>query len=194
MDTIKSLLAGTAVGLILAATQLSAYTSTNMAYQLSQMTGRSIEDVQIVLNESFLSTGIASPYTAQNALLGEMREYSSDFLACKVKFQCIATIAALETGHFEYMYQNNVGGITGSSGYMSYETIEEGIYALDNLLYEQYLNERGRYYAGITVQDVAAHYNTNIHWLALYVDVRLSMEERIRESERQEYFTARFCA
>lgn len=194
MDTIKSLLAGTVVGLLLAATQLPAYASTDTAYQLSQMTGRSAEDIQIVLNESFLTANTVSPYTAKNALLGEMREYSDDFLSCEVKFQCVATIAAMETGHFKHTYQNNVGGITDSTGYKSYETLEEGIEALDNLLYHQYLSEDGRYYSGVTVLDVATYYNTNIHWLALYVDVRLSMEERIRASERQEYFIYRFCA
>lgn len=150
-----------------------------MAYAVSAETGWPPYDVQLVLRERFIGFSNLTSVQAQNVLRDEMRLYSDDFMQCRVKFECIASIAAAETGHFEFMYQNNVGGITNSTGYLDFTTVEEGIQALDTLLWEEYILETGRYHAGITVQDVAQHYNTNFEWLVLYVDVRLSLQQRI---------------
>lgn len=163
---------------------VTAQAAPNTAQTISGMTGWDVADVQIVLEESFLEDSEITPEQAEAALLGEMRSYWDDLYSCEVKFECIATIAAFETGHFQYMHGNNVGGIVGASGYLEFQDVQEGITALDKLLMEQYLSEDGAYYEeGTTVLEVAQHYNTSIEWLAGYVDVRLSMQRRIDKEE-----------
>lgn len=158
----------------------------NVAHTIAQMTGWDAEDVQAVLKESFTDESQVTQAKAEASFLGDMRAYAADFVDCQVKLECIATISALETGHFRYTPYNNIGGIMGASGYVRYDSIPDGIRALDTLLWEQYLTPGGMYYEdGTTVLEITKHYNTSIEWLALYVDVRLSMQERMNQYDEQ---------
>lgn len=152
------------------------------AQTISNMTGWSVEDVQIVLKEDIRNDWEVTEEQAETLLLGEMQSYGADFCNGSVKFEVMASISALETGHFEDVYQNNVGGIVDLSGeYQTYDTLEAGIQDMDRLLTEQYLDPDGLYYVeeDFTIVGLSKHYNTRISWLAGYCDVRLSLQRRI---------------
>ena len=104
----------------------------------------------------------------------------------KIKYEALTAISALETGYFSSEvcnYYNNVGGMRNSKGYFTYASKEEGIEDLSDLLIEEYLNEEGSYYEGTTIVDIGKHFNPSVHWVNMYVKVRLDMEERAEKVE-----------
>lgn len=161
---------------------LDTYAADSTAQTISNMTGWDVADVQRTLQEDIRNDWQTTEAEADRLLLGEMRSYGGDFCNGSVKFEVVASISALETGHFEYIYQNNAGGIIDLYGrYKPYDTIEDGIADMDRLLTEQYLDPKGLYFVNddFTIVGLAKHYNTRLQWLAEYVDVRLSLQRRM---------------
>lgn len=149
----------------------------------SDWTGYSYEDAVRILNEDMTEESTLHPEQARMCLIGEMRDFYDEFnkLSTGIKFEALSAISALETGYFTsevYKTHNNVGGLMGSSGYMRFDSVEEGIEALSDLLVEEYLSEDGMYYNGNTIIALSQNYNQSIHWVNLYVKVRLDMEKR----------------
>jgi hypothetical protein len=61
--------------------------------------------------------------------------------------------------------QNNLGGLkNGGSGYMSFDTKEDCIVYMAQLLKENYLTEGAKHYFGRTAQDVNRHYCEGSAW------------------------------
>lgn len=146
------------------------------------------EEIEFALTENITEHTELSTEQASNVLLNDMSAYTEELLNADekgVKFEVISSIIALETGHMTssvWEKYNNPGGITFSNGeYACYSTPEEGIDALCELLVNQYIDEDGAYYIGSNnnVMGLAQHYNTNIEWVKLYVDVRLSQLHRV---------------
>lgn len=143
-----------------------------------------ISRVEIILAEDMTQISVLSEEQKEACLIGDMRCFYKDFdkVSGGIKYEALTAISALETGHFkselakEY---NNVGGMRGSNGYFQYDTKQDGIEALSDLLTKHYLNPEGCYYEGNTILDVSKHYNQSTHWVQLYVKIRLDMERRI---------------
>ena len=143
-----------------------------------------ISGVERILKEDMTQPSVLSEEQKEACLIGDMREFYKDFdkVSGGIKYEALTAISALETGHFkselakEY---NNVGGMRGSNGYFQYDTKQDGIEALSDLLTKHYLNPEGCYYEGNTILDVSKHYNQSTHWIQLYVMIRLDMERRI---------------
>lgn len=141
-------------------------------------------EVERILAEDITEPSVLSEEQKEACLIGDMRCFYKDFdkVSGGIKYEALTAISALETGHFkselakEY---NNVGGMRGSNGYFQYDTKQDGIEALSDLLTNHYLNPEGCYYEGNTILDVSKHYNQSIHWVQLYVMIRLDMERRI---------------
>ena len=140
--------------------------------------------VERILAEDITEPSVLSEEQKEACLIGDMRCFYKDFdkVSGGIKYEALTAISALETGHFkselakEY---NNVGGMRGSNGYFQYDTKQDGIEALSDLLTKHYLNPEGCYYEGNTILDVSKHYNQSTHWIQLYVMIRLDMERRI---------------
>lgn len=161
----------------------SAYGCTYEEALNSDWAGYSYEDVVRILNEDMTEGSNLYPEQARMCLIGEMRDFYKEFnkLSTGIKFEALSAISALETGYFTsdaYKTHNNVGGLMGNSGYMSFNSVEEGIEALVDLLVEEYLDEDGMYYNGTTIIALSQNYNQSVHWVNLYVKVRLDMEQR----------------
>lgn len=152
---------------------------------ISDETGWPMIDVYCTLYEDWLGDTAVCVRAAESALLGDMANYAIPLLGSDIKFECLASLIAYETGHLEYVKDNNVGGIVSWDGsYNSYETISDGMSHLSDLLMEEYFSEDGMYYeGGTTIMEVSQHYNTNFEWVCGYVDVRLSLEERLNEQD-----------
>lgn len=146
--------------------------------------GYDILEVERILSEDITEPSVLSEEQKEACLIGDMRCFYKDFdkVSGGIKYEALTAISALETGHFkselakEY---NNVGGMRGSNGYFQYDTKQDGIEALSNLLTNHYLNPEGCYYEGNTILDVSKNYNQSTHWVQLYVKIRLDMERRI---------------
>lgn len=146
--------------------------------------GYDILEVERILSEDITEPSVLSEEQKEACLIGDMRCFYKDFdkVSGGIKYEALTAISALETGHFkselakEY---NNVGGMRGSNGYFQYDTKQDGIEALSDLLTNHYLNPEGYYYEGNTILDVSKHYNQSTHWVQLYVMIRLDMERRI---------------
>lgn len=147
-----------------------------------------ISRVQEILQEDISEESALAPNQKENMLIGDMRNFYSEFdrVSDGVKYEAICAISALETGHFSSSLcksYNNVGGMRGKNGYIIFDTKEQGIESLARLLSEQYLNPDGRYFEGTTILDVAKHYNSSVHFVNLYVKIRIDMENRIKGIE-----------
>lgn len=146
--------------------------------------GYDILEVERILTEDMTQPSVLSEEQKEACLIDDMRCFYKDFdkVSEGIKYEALTAISALETGHFkselakEY---NNVGGMRGSNGYFQYDTKQDGIEALSDLLTNHYLNPEGCYYEGNTILDVSKHYNQSTHWVQLYVMIRLDMERRI---------------
>lgn len=143
-----------------------------------------ISGVERILAEDITEPSVLSEEQKEACLIDDMRCFYKDFdkVSEGIKYEVLTAISALETGHFkselakEY---NNVGGMRGSNGYFQYDTKQDGIEALSDLLTKHYLNPEGCYYEGNTILDVSKHYNQSTYWVQLYVMIRLDMERRI---------------
>lgn len=143
-----------------------------------------ISGVERILAEDITEPSVLSEEQKEACLIDDMRCFYKDFdkVSGGIKYEALTAISALETGHFkselakEY---NNVGGMRGSNGYFQYDTKQDGIEALSDLLTKHYLNHEGCYYEGNTILDVSKNYNQSTHWIQLYVMIRLDMERRI---------------
>lgn len=160
-----------------------AYSCTYEEALNSDWTGYDLNDVIRILNEDVTVPTELTPEQREACLIGEMRDFHEEFNknSDKIKYEALTAISALETGYFSSEvcnYYNNVGGMRNSNGYSTYSSKEEGIEALSDLLIEEYLNEEGSYYEGTTIVDIGKHYNPSVHWVNMYVKVRLDMEER----------------
>lgn len=147
-----------------------------------------ISRVQEILQEDISEESVLAPNQKENMLIGDMRNFYSEFdrVSDGVKYEAICAISALETGHFSSNLcrsYNNVGGMRGKDGYIIFNSKEQGIESLAKLLSEQYLNPDGRYFEGTTILDVAKHYNSSVHFVNLYVKIRIDMENRIKGIE-----------
>ena len=146
------------------------------------------EDIKFVLIEDISQNTQLTHVEQQTALIGQMSPYVDAFMQADkagIKFECITTIAAMETGYFTssaWQQQNNAGGITRSvGGYATYESPDAGIQALQVLLTDKYISPDGCYYVGenMNVMGLAQRYNTNDEWVKLYVQVRLAQYRRV---------------
>lgn len=147
-----------------------------------------ISKVKEILEEDISEESALAPNQKENMLIGDMRNFYSEFdkASSGIKYEALCAISALETGHFSSglcQKYNNVGGMRGKYGYNIYDTKEQGIQALSQLLSEQYLNSDGSYYCGKTIIDVSKHYNPSVHFVNLYVKIRIDMENRIKGIE-----------
>lgn len=147
-----------------------------------------ISRVKEILQEDISIESTLAPNQKENMLIGDMRNSYSEFdkVSSGIKYEALCAISALETGHFSSdlcKRYNNVGGMRGKDGYLVYDTKEQGIQALSQLLSEQYLNSDGSYYCGNTIIDVSKHYNPSVHFVNLYVKIRIDMENRIQGIE-----------
>lgn len=143
-----------------------------------------ISGVERILTEDMTQPSVLSEEQKEACLIDDMRCFYKDFdkVSEGIKYEALTAISALETGHFKSdlaKYGNNVGGLRGKNGYFHYDTKQEGIEALSNLLTNHYLDPYGCYYEGNTILDVSKHYNQSTHWVQLYVKIRLDMERRI---------------
>lgn len=144
-----------------------------------------ISKVEEILSEDISVESLLAPNQKESMLIGDMRNFYSDFdkVSEGIKYEALCAISALETGHFSSSLCrefNNVGGLTTSSGYAHYPTKEDGIQAMADLLSNEYLSEDGRYFEGKTILDVSKHYNQSVHFVNLYVKIRIDMENRIK--------------
>lgn len=165
-----------------------AYSCTYEEALNSDWTGYDLNDVIRILNEDITVPTELTPEQCEACLIGEMKDFYEEFNknSDKIKYEALTAISALETGYFSSEvcnYYNNVGGMRNSNGYSTYSSKEEGIEALSDLLTEEYLSKEGNYYEGTTIVDIGKHYNPSIHWVNMYVKVRLDMEERAEKVE-----------
>lgn len=165
-----------------------AYSCTYEEALNSDWTGYDLNDVIRILNEDVTVPTELTPEQREACLIGEMKDFYEEFNknSDKIKYEVLTAISALETGYFSSEvcnYYNNVGGMRNSNGYSTYSSKEEGIEALSDLLTEEYLNKEGSYYEGTTIVDIGKHYNPSVHWVNMYVKVRLDMEERAEKVE-----------
>lgn len=147
-----------------------------------------ISRVKEILEEDISVESQLAPNQKENMLICDMRNFYSAFdkVSEGIKYEALCAISALETGHFSSdlcREFNNVGGLTTGSGYARYNTKEEGIRAMAKLLSEEYLEESGKYFEGKTILDVSKHYNQSVHFVNLYVKIRIDMENRIQDIE-----------
>lgn len=147
-----------------------------------------ISRVKEILQEDISVESSLAPNQKENMLIGDMRNFYSEFdkSSSGIKYEALCAISALETGHFSSdlcKRYNNVGGMRGKDGYAVFATKEKGIEALAELLSQQYLNNSGDYYNGTTILDVAQRYNPSLHFVTLYVKIRIDMENRIQGIE-----------
>lgn len=147
-----------------------------------------ISRVKEILQEDISVESTLAPNQKENMLIGDMRNFYSEFdkVSSEIKYEALCAISALETGHFSSglcKKYNNVGGMKGKDGYLVYDTREQGIQALSQLLSKHYLNSGGSYYCGKTIIDVSKHYNPSVHFVNLYVKIRIDMENRIQGIE-----------
>lgn len=176
---------GILLGVTLVFSMVTTTYAADTAYIIHEMTGWSVHEIQEALEEDWRAPDELCSPPPVDVLLDRMRPYAAEFTGRGVKFECLASLAAFETGHFKHLYKNNIGGIVDLDGnYKEYDTVEDGIADLDRLLMDAYLNPEGIWYEdGYTVLYIAKHYNTSIEWLAGYVDVRLSLQRRIENAE-----------
>lgn len=147
-----------------------------------------ISRVKEILQEDISVESALAPNQKENMLIGDMSNFYSEFdkVSSGVKYEALCAISALETGHFSSNLcksYNNVGGMRGKDGYVIFDTKEQGIEALAELLSQQYLNNSGHYYNGTTILDVAQRYNPSLHFVTLYIKIRIDMENRIQGIE-----------
>lgn len=160
-----------------------AYSCTYEEALNSNWEGYEYNDVVRILNEDVTVPTELTPEQRKACLIGDMKDFYEEFNRnCgKIKYEALCAISALETGYFSSdvcNYYNNVGGMRNSNGYFMYSSKEEGIKALSDLLSKEYLDEEGSYYEGTTIVDIGKHYNPSVHWVNMYVKVRLDMEKR----------------
>lgn len=147
-----------------------------------------ISKVKEILEEDISEESALAPNQKESMLIGDMRNFYSEFdkVSSGIKYEALCAISALETGHFSSglcQKYNNVGGMRGKDGYLVYDTREQGIQALSQLLSKQYLDQDGSYYCGKTIIDVSKHYNPSVHFVNLYIKIRIDMENRIQGIE-----------
>lgn len=190
--TADAFLRGCLTGLIIGLAVIFATVKVNGAtyeeVMASDFSGYNRNDVVRILNEDMSQPTKLASNQRRACLISPMRAYSEDFykVADGIKYEALVAISAMETGHFKSAvatYHNNVGGMRGADGYMSFNSKEDGIDALADLLIEDYLDTSGYYFAGTTIVDVGQHYNQSVHWVNMYVKVRLDMERRIEGVE-----------
>lgn len=165
-----------------------AYSCTYEEALNSDWTGYDLNDVIRILNEDVTVPTELTPEQRKACLIGEMKDFYEEFNknSDKIKYEALTAISALETGYFSSEvcnYYNNVGGMRNSNGYSTYSSKEEGIEALSDLLTEEYLSKEGSYYEGTKIVDIGKHFNPSVHWVNMYVKVRLDMEERAEKVE-----------
>lgn len=171
------------IGAVITLWSLPCYAATESEALNSDWSGYNMKDVKRILHEDITEESLMTLEQKQDSLICDMRGFYEHFneQAVGIKYEALCAISALETGYFRSdvcKRLNNVGGITSSSGYASYATIEDGIEAFSNLLLKEYLDLEGCYYEGKTIIDVSKHYNRTVHWINLYVKIRLDMEHR----------------
>ncbi len=147
-----------------------------------------ISRVKEILQEDISVESALAPNQKENMLIGDMRNFYSEFdkSSSGIKYEALCAISALETGHFSSglcQKYNNVGGMRGKNGYLVYNTKEQGIRALSQLLSEQYLSSDGSYYNGKTIIGISQRYNPSVHFVNLYVKIRIDMENRVQGIE-----------
>lgn len=145
--------------------------------------GYNLQDVERILNEDITVPSNLSDEQKSACLIGDMKDFTEEFdKRCgSIKFEALAAISAAETGYFtsevSALY-NNVGGMMVGDEYLSYNSKVDGIQALSDLLNNHYIDPDGVYFEGKTILDIGKNYNPRVHWVNLYVKVRLDMEKR----------------
>lgn len=115
------------------------------------------------------------PLAATYIEAGRMYGVDPVFLAAK---------DAEESGWGRYQAApNNLGGWTGSDGYMSFDSPESYIYYSASKIAELYLDEEGRYHCGTSLSDVNEYYNGRDVWEEHIADIMDQINYRIDEHQ-----------
>lgn len=123
----------------------------------------------------------------QAGMVYDLKEYAHCFIEAEKKTGInavfLASIAAGESGWGRYeSAPNNIFGWTGTSGYMSFDSVEDCIDYVSMSIKNNYLTPGGKYFNGYTIEAVNMRYNGSQQWVDLINDVNYGINLRMERA------------